>query len=374
MENPNPMITDFAENYTEKLFYFCLKKTGCEEEARELTQDIALQILTALNRGTLPGHFPAWVWQIARNRYAAWADAKNRSRRTQTDPEALELEDPADRPDELIIRREQLALLRRELAFISAEYREVVVAHYFHQQGVRDIARSLGLSESAVKQRLYRARTIMKEGMNMARTFGTRSYRPEEINYSLNLVRLGEKRQPNSLMEHLLYENIFLEAYGNPSTPEELALELGVALPYMETELAFLARETVLLEQNGRYQTAFPIISAPTQEAIRDAHLTAIPDITRALAALLDRLDAAFAGMNYRYYGPYTDRENARWPLLLLAFDRLLWWEARQTNAKSQHHKQCKIAVGLRKLHDASCFFFVFFNSTLYCYSHKKEV
>ena len=71
------LINEFAENYMEKLFYFCLKKTGSHIEAEDLTQDIALQIIIALNKGTLPTSFSAWVWQIARNRYSVWAKEKH---------------------------------------------------------------------------------------------------------------------------------------------------------------------------------------------------------------------------------------------------------------------------------------------------------
>lgn len=51
------LINEFTENYMEKLFYFCLKKTGSHIEAEDLTQDIALQIITALNKGTIPTSF-----------------------------------------------------------------------------------------------------------------------------------------------------------------------------------------------------------------------------------------------------------------------------------------------------------------------------
>ena len=51
------LIKEFAESYMEKLFYFCLKKTGSHTEAEDLTQDIALQIITALNKGTIPTSF-----------------------------------------------------------------------------------------------------------------------------------------------------------------------------------------------------------------------------------------------------------------------------------------------------------------------------
>ena len=70
------LINKFTENYMEKLFYFCLKKTGSHIEAEDLTQDIALQIITALNNGTITTSFSAWVWQIARNSYSVWANEK----------------------------------------------------------------------------------------------------------------------------------------------------------------------------------------------------------------------------------------------------------------------------------------------------------
>jgi len=66
------LIQEFTEQYMEKVFYFCLKKTGKSEEAEDLTQEIALCAIAALNKGTIPESFSAWVWKIARNRYAMW--------------------------------------------------------------------------------------------------------------------------------------------------------------------------------------------------------------------------------------------------------------------------------------------------------------
>ena len=51
------LIGEFAENYTEKLFYFCLKKTGNSYEAEDLASDIILNILSALDKGTIPTSF-----------------------------------------------------------------------------------------------------------------------------------------------------------------------------------------------------------------------------------------------------------------------------------------------------------------------------
>ena len=146
------LINEFAENYMEKLFYFCLKKTGNQVEAEDLTQEIALQIITALNKGTIPTSFSAWVWQIARNCYAKWAKEKHSQNESVTGSDIgdYEIEDESENILDEMIHTEQMALLRRELAFIKSDYRNIVVAYYIENKSVRDIASSLSLSISAV--------------------------------------------------------------------------------------------------------------------------------------------------------------------------------------------------------------------------------
>ena len=74
------LIQEFVDNYMEKIFYFCLKKTSSWLDAEDLTQDIALNVIDGLNKGTIPNNYSAWVWQITRNVYSKWA-IKNRIRR-----------------------------------------------------------------------------------------------------------------------------------------------------------------------------------------------------------------------------------------------------------------------------------------------------
>ena len=318
------LIKEFAVDYMEKLFYYCLKKTGSHVEAEDLTQDIALNIITALNRGTVPESFSGWVWQIARNRYARWAESKRRRNAalSGSDIGDYEMEDESENILDEMIHSEQLSLLRRELAFIKSDYRRIVVAYYMEHKSVRDIAASLSLSVGAVQQRLHRARNILKEGMDMEREFGKRSYKPEDIMYSTCCARSGDKNQPYSIMEHDLYVNIMLEAYGNPSTAEALALELGVALPYMEDELKYLTRQTFLIKQGDRYQTAVPIISYEAQNKIHEAQRAAAPELAFALECVVDRLNTAFEAVGYKYFGEFQDYESAKWSLFMLAYDR----------------------------------------------------
>ena len=328
------LIGEFAENYMEKLFYFCLKKTGNKEDAEELTQDIAYNVILALNNGTIPSGFSAWVWQIARNRFARWAKCKHQTRVMFTgDPiEEMELADDGRSVLEEMIEKEQISLLRRELAFIKSEYRDIVVAYYIDNISVRHIAERLSLSVSAIQQRLHRARSILKEGMNMAREFGVRSYKPEEVFFTNSCSTFGKNGQPWTILNHGMYKNIFLEAYGNPSTAEALSLELGIALPYMEEELEYLTNQTFLIKEGNKYKTSFPIIGKEAREKIWNYNAQFILPLTSLLEKLVDRYVDICAAHGIHPYGENISYEDAKWMLLMKAFDAFNY-----ENIRSKH-------------------------------------
>ena len=268
----------YGQEYMGKIFYYCLRKTGDSHEAEELASDITYQILTALHEGVDVLNFPAWVWQIARNRYALWAKTKHRRGEYESfiDPDDPETENlltaggyntTPSVADEYA-HDEEMAVLRRELAFLGRDYREVVVAYYIEDRSVGDIARALGQPEGTVKSRLFRSRNLLKEGMNMAREFGSKSYKPEEVRF----VSSGGQASglPHSAVRRMLPKNILLEAGNNPSTAEELSVAVGVAMPYMEEEIAALVDAGLLKEVGNRYVTNFFIESYDLQVAIRN--------------------------------------------------------------------------------------------------------
>ena len=255
--------------YAQPLFYFFLRKTGNAGDAEDLAADVLLDALAALRKGPSIASLNAWVWRVARNRYAGWAEDKHRAlARMADEAEAENVAAPADLTEN-VIRREDMALLRRELAFIRREHRELIVAFYIEDRSVRDIARSLQLPEGTVKTRLRRCRKMLKEGMQMASEFGKRSYKPENMDF----VTSGNMPSglPNRAMNRAIPRNILLEASENPSTIEELAMALGVAAPYMEEEVRLLVDATLLRQVGDRYVTDFYIMDGETARVLRRA-------------------------------------------------------------------------------------------------------
>lgn len=321
-EMRDKLIHEFVEKYMEKLFYFCLRKTDSRAEAEDLTQDIALNIITALEKGTVPTAFSAWVWRIAHNRYSAWADDKHRRAASVTGSDVYDCEIIDDNPGTLdeMIHNEQMALLRRELAFIKSIYRDIVVAYYIDDRSIRDIAASMSLSESAVEQRLFRARKILKEGMDMAREFGKMSYRPENLRFQINGLP-GSNGEPSCYLSKALDKNILLAAYRTPSTAEELAIEIGVALPYMEEELDSLVSATLLIKRNNRYETNFYIFSASAQEKIYSRYREIAPLLTEKLIEICKTKNDWLDKISPDWRFGNQPKEDMRWADIMSTLD-----------------------------------------------------
>src|SRR6185436_4204067 len=69
----------------------------------------------------------------------------------------------ADESHDVRARTECENVLRTALAELPDDYRHIVVAHYHEDQGLQEIADRLRVTESAVRSRLHRARSRLRE-------------------------------------------------------------------------------------------------------------------------------------------------------------------------------------------------------------------
>lgn len=280
-----------ASEYLDPLFYFCLKKTGNSYTAEDLAGEIVCEALVSLRHGCRPLDFSAWLWRLARNRYAKWIDRAKRTALPMADEDIGEYSELVPGETDVegdYILAEDLKLLRRELAFIQRDYRTILVAHYLENKSVSVIARETGLLLETVKTKLKNGRKKLKEGMTMAREFGALSYKPEQLHFSCS-GWFGPQGEPWSLINRLLCKNVLFETYLNPSTAEELALELGIALPYMEDELNLFTDATLIQKTDNRYETNFVILSAEVQRNMEDRLVSLLPALTDKLTAVTEQ-------------------------------------------------------------------------------------
>src|SRR6185312_14341163 len=117
------------ERYATSLFQYFLGVTGDRAASEDLVQEVFFRILKFRQTYRTQTTFRAWMYKVARNVYLDHA-ARSRSEAPLSGAEdALASgEAPADRQLE---RREETALLRRALASLPAEKREVLILSRF---------------------------------------------------------------------------------------------------------------------------------------------------------------------------------------------------------------------------------------------------
>ena len=305
-------IETFTNEYPGRLYYYALKKTGSEQDAADLAADICYEAACALLQGLAPQDLDAWVWAVARNRWARWA-RKNYYRAPGTEDLADYAEELAaeDDVEASVVHAEELALIRRELAFIRTDYRQILVAHYFEEMSVAEISRRFGIPIGTVKTKLQSSRRFVKEGMNMAKQFGTRSFQPETFGFVASGNQPGGL--PWSAIRRKIPVNILCTAHNNPCTLEELSMEMGVAMPYMEEEVSLLEDgELIRRLENGRYITNFFISPKECQNEINElscrfaeVHYRAVWELAgevRALAAARGASNGAVPAIDEQMY------------------------------------------------------------------------
>lgn len=153
-------LEDTVTALTPQLLRYCLARTGDVSLAEDIAQDAMTALVSRWRRFGTPDSPAAFVFSIARRR-AARAGA----RRFVTEPLEAVLGHSAEGPTperqtELTI---YLEAVRGALVRISAKEREALLLISAGELSTRDAAAALGVSESAVKMRVKRARAHLRE-------------------------------------------------------------------------------------------------------------------------------------------------------------------------------------------------------------------
>jgi len=139
--------------------------TGSREEAADIAQDVALDVLRSLDRLRDPDAFDAWVRKIA-VRQTLKVLRRERRRRPLATEEAAE---DVDR-DQLIASRGALA---EALAALPPRQAAALVLRYVHDLTDREIADALGCRRGTANALLSRGRATLRHAPALAELLET---------------------------------------------------------------------------------------------------------------------------------------------------------------------------------------------------------
>jgi RNA polymerase sigma-70 factor, ECF subfamily len=153
--------TRLFQRYATPLLRFTGRILGDPAEAEEITQDVFLKLMVRADQYDGRAPVASWLFAIATN---ACRDRLRRAvRRPSVALEAVaEVKEPGLPVDERLAQRQRREAVRRALAELSHEQREALVLARYHGMPYAEIARTLDISEGAVKTRIFRAMETLK--------------------------------------------------------------------------------------------------------------------------------------------------------------------------------------------------------------------
>ncbi len=189
--NGDPAAFGFlVDKYKESVYAFAYDRLRNFHDAEDVTQEVFLKAYQRLRTLRRWDSFLAWLYSITSNVCKMWIRAQSR----RPDSEFIEDEGTGLLASRSVdsyregMRRELLRdMLDEALDSLPGAYRQVLIFHYLGGMSNKEIARFLGTSPTAVKQRLMRARSRLREEMlaMMSRDFEERRL---PVGFTFNIV------------------------------------------------------------------------------------------------------------------------------------------------------------------------------------------
>ena len=294
------------------IFSYCMAKTPTREEAEDLSQDILFELIKSAENIRDDRAFYAFMWGVAGNVYKQWYKKKLKNNTCELTDD-IPSEDNFTEDD-----GDDINLLRRELALLSEKYRKATILYYIDELSCSEISSALAVSESMVKYLLFKSRKILKEGMNMERTLGELSYNPK------TLIPMYSGEGPNQFwqfMQSKIRQNIVSACYNDALTVQQISLETGIPLPYLDDDIKELEDKRIVVRDGNHYKANVIVITSDCADEIERAANVYHQQIADKMETFLN--DKMNEYKKVGFSGSDFSENTMRWQLAVILFRML---------------------------------------------------
>lgn len=154
------------------IYSFLVRMLRDSEEALDMTQEVFLKVFCSLDRFDPQYRFTTWMYRIASN---AAIDLIRKRKNSMTLPletgpsdsrfAPREVASTGPTPDQLVQARETKTRLEEALSNLPEQYREVLLLRHQGERRYDEIAEITGLPIGTVKNRIFRAREMLRRVM-----------------------------------------------------------------------------------------------------------------------------------------------------------------------------------------------------------------
>ena len=174
LEGDDTAFSALVKKYRKPVHSLAWRKIGDFHIAEEITQDTFLKAYQRLSTLKEPQSFAGWLYVITTNQCKAWLRKKRTWTQSLENTSSTELEKRAYsgyiiEENERTAKETQREVVKKLLAKLQESERTVITLYYLGEMTYEEISEFLGVSEAAIRNRLYRARRRLKKEEPMIR-------------------------------------------------------------------------------------------------------------------------------------------------------------------------------------------------------------
>lgn len=153
------------KRYVIQLLKLIARKTGSEETARELTQDIFLAVYQQKKELHLIEHFKAYLFTLAKNKVFNYYRHELVKHKYHTQILLNDNRIIIDEGNEILENKEQLQIIHNQIEKLPPKCREVFKLSRQENLTYKGIAQRLNISENTVDQHIRKALGILRSAL-----------------------------------------------------------------------------------------------------------------------------------------------------------------------------------------------------------------
>ena len=131
--------------YVDKLFFYCLKKCKDRNDAEELSSQVILEVLIAINNNRKINDLESYIFSIANNQYNKLIKKKVNIREHEVNLEKTIIESYAsdETIKEKIFEDETYNNIRTQIQTLSSEYLYILYGYYVEDKTLQTISNEM---------------------------------------------------------------------------------------------------------------------------------------------------------------------------------------------------------------------------------------
>ncbi|MGB0524749.1 MAG: RNA polymerase sigma factor [Flammeovirgaceae bacterium] len=150
-------LDELYKRHYPKVLQHCLSFTKDTDEAYDLAQEVLLKALSKLGNFNEQARFSTWLYAIAHNYCVDWF-RKSRNQYFQRLDDSFDLVDEVDEEEDLLETEKNSQKVLLLLSSLPEQDKQLLILKYEKGYSIKQLQELFGLSSSAVKMRLKRAK------------------------------------------------------------------------------------------------------------------------------------------------------------------------------------------------------------------------